>query len=183
MPTKHENPLGRPLKAQTLHPLTHRPQETPLRWFISHSDKHLYLYKGKTQNTPLKTPNRAIYPLSRPLTIRNTHYRPLCTLWFEPLTESFTTILSGAAVPESELLYSIDLKFYTLPHRGTQKIRGRSPVPPAGSIIEPHTDIFPDIVLSSSAPRNLSCKIFPDTPGGCFFCYGLGTLFGTMWGM
>ena len=55
------------------------------------------------------------------------------------------------------------------PYGGAQKIRGRSPVPPAGSIIEPHTDIFPDIFPPLSALRNLSVKFSGGVRGLNYF--------------
>lgn len=66
--TKHENAPIRPLEQGVLHPLTHRPQEAPLRPLNSTPNDQPYLYKGENPKTPLKKPNKTICPLSCPLT-------------------------------------------------------------------------------------------------------------------
>ena len=73
--------------------------------------------------------------------------------------------------------------FYHTPYGGAQKIKGRSPVPPTGSIIEPHTDKFPDIFYPLFSSQNLSVKFLRRGYGGLKYSVGLRYPIGTMRGI
>mgnify|MGYP007111779854 CR=1 FL=1 len=112
----------------------------------------LYFYK-KRENNPIRRPNKGVsVPVYVPH-LERTHHR--------------STSNHRSSIPLQNQCNRIRAAWnFPTGGGGRKKIRGRSPVPWTGTIIEPHTDIFPDIVSTLFSSQKSSCKNFPDTPRG-----------------